>query len=152
MRLALAFALGALLLGACGGTQRGLKGVRHVAPAALLKTAKAQIGKPYRYGGRDPKTGFDCSGLVWYCFHQHGAEMPRSSRDQYHVGRAVLKGDLRPGDLVFFDTEGPSPGHVGFFTGKGKFLHAPSKGKKVRLESLDNSYWKKVWVGARRVD
>lgn len=153
MRLALALALGALLLQGCGAAVRSsVKGVRPVPPAALLKTAKAQLGKPYKYGGRDPKTGFDCSGLVWYCFHKHGSELPRSAREMYRLGSEVDRDELRPADLVFFDTEGPSPGHVGFYVGKGRFLHAPSKGKKVSTESLDNRYWKKAWVGARRID
>ncbi len=150
----LAALLAAILLTGCGGGGKQLRryNVKPVPGHVVVREAKALMGKPYRYGGRDPRTGFDCSGLVWYVYKKHDSVMPRSAREMWKVGQEVAKGDLEPGDLVFFDTEGPKPGHVGIFTGRGRFVHAPSSGGRVREDELINNYWRKAWVGARRIE
>lgn len=145
--------LALLLLNACGGGRSAMRlDVKPVPGPVLVKTAKSQIGAPYRYGGKDPRTGFDCSGLVWWCYQKHGSSMPRTAQQQFQVGEAVGKGDLRPGDLVYFDIGGKKPSHVAIFTGRGRFVHAPSTGGRVREDELGNNYWKRVFYGARRIE
>ena len=105
----------------------------------------------YRRGGRDPKTGFDCSGFVRYVFrHTAGAELPSDSASQYHAGHAIARGDLRTGDLVFFKTRGKRVSHVGIYLGDGRFVHAPRTGRDVTVSELDG-YWGRKFVEARRV-
>lgn len=151
----LAAALGTLLwLSGCGAAQpKRAPAPPAAAPAAaVVREAKAQIGRPYRSGGRDPRTGFDCSGLTYYVFKQHGSVLPRSARAQFKVGVEVPRGSLKPGDLVFFDTGGPKPAHVGIYVGRGRFVHAPSTGGRVREDELINNYWRRTWMGARRIE
>ncbi len=116
---------------------------------AVVSTALDMRGVPYRNGGADP-SGFDCSGLVWYAFEQHGIEVPRTVAEQYRAGRPVKTGRLEPGDLVFFETSGDKASHVGLFVGDGEFVHAPSTRGRVRIERLASSYWSRRYVGARR--
>lgn len=151
----------ALALTGCFGThRRSVKPTRQVlnvkpVPAKIIiKTAKAQIGRSYSYGGSDPSTGFDCSGLVHYCYAEHGSSLPRTAHELYKLGDPVSKGSLQPGDLVFFDTAsgGPKPAHVGILVSKGRFIHAPSTGESVREDELINTYWKKAYYGARRIE
>lgn len=152
MRLAAASLLALLLLSGCGGAPPRRSSVKPVPARMVVHDAKALIGVRYRYGGRDPRKGLDCSGLVWYIYHKHGSVMPRRARDMFQVGSEVSKSQLEPGDLVFFDTEGPKPGHVGVYMGDGRFLHAPSSGGRVREDELANNYWRHAWVGARRIE
>lgn len=107
------------------------------------------LGQPYRYGGDGPG-GFDCSGLVRYAWNKAGIRLPRTTRDQYRASRAIRPEELRPGDLLFFRLAGAGVSHVGIYEGGGRFLHAPSTGKRVTRAQLDNPYWKKHFVGARR--
>jgi cell wall-associated NlpC family hydrolase len=123
-----------------------------VSPSALVSVAKKQIGIPYRYGGEDPRSGFDCSGLVWWSYKELGSSTPRSARTLFAAGHKVSRNDLRPGDLVFFDTGGRPPAHVAIITKPPKFVHAPSTGGKVREDNLDESYWSQHFYGARRID
>ncbi len=113
--------------------------------------AHAQLGRPYRWGGEQPGTGFDCSGLVHFAFGSVGVDLPRVVREQERVGRAVPPSELQPGDLVFFATRGSRSDHVGVFLGAEQFVHAPRAGKPVRLDSLDDPFWQRRWTGARRV-
>lgn len=118
---------------------------------AAAQTAKKYIGTPYAYGGRSPK-GFDCSGLTLYVYDRHGVKLPRSSSKQAKAGRMVRKRNLMPGDLVFFSTgKRGRVSHVGIYIGDGKFIHAPSQGKKVCAASLNDKYYKKTYHSARRV-
>lgn len=119
------------------------------AEVALL--ADAQIGRPYRWGGRSPEQGFDCSGLVHWAYGRVGVDLPRVVRDQQRVGRPVPAGDLAPGDLVFFSIEGGRISHVGVYVGDADFVHAPRRGKPVRRDSLDDPYWRERWNESRRV-
>ncbi|MBA3297235.1 MAG: C40 family peptidase [Acidobacteria bacterium] len=113
-------------------------------------TALSLRGTPYRNGGADPN-GFDCSGLVWYVFTQHGVSVPRTVGDQFKVGGNVSPADLRPGDLVFFSTTAAGASHVGIAVGGDAFVHAPSSSGTVRVERLAATYWGSRFIGARRV-
>ena len=112
--------------------------------------ALAMRGVPYRNGGTDPN-GFDCSGLVYYVFTQHGVPVPRTVEEQYRAGGKVDQADLRPGDLVFFNTGSSGASHVGIIVGGDSFVHAPSSAGVVRVERLAASYWAARFIGARRV-
>jgi cell wall-associated NlpC family hydrolase len=107
-------------------------------------------GIPYRNGGSD-LAGFDCSGFVQWVFAQQGLTLPREVRQQYQVGRDITSDDVRPGDLVFFETVSPGASHVGIALGGGDFVHAPSSRGVVRVERYTSGYWADRWVGARRV-
>ncbi|HET6553200.1 MAG TPA: C40 family peptidase [Dyella sp.] len=111
----------------------------------------------YVRGGRDPSTGFDCSGFVRYVFaHAVGLDLPTNSASQFLAGLKVNRGDMKPGDLVFFRTAGKRGqgriSHVGIYIANGQFIHSPSRGKTVRVDSLDESYWAKRFAGAKRPD
>lgn len=108
------------------------------------------LGSPYRFGGANPRSGFDCSGLVQYSFRRAGVQVPRSTRAQRSASNAVRLSDLRRGDLLFFDQEGKKSSHVGIYVGKGEFVHAPSSGRRVRRDRLDAPYWLRYFSEARR--
>ncbi len=108
------------------------------------------VGKPYRYGGTSPTTGFDCSGLVQYTYARAGRKLPRSTDDQRVAAQRIKLSELQPGDLVFFDQEGKKNSHVGIYIGNGEFVHAPSSGKRVRRDRLDMPYWSRHISEARR--
>jgi hypothetical protein len=113
-------------------------------------TALSLRGTPYRNGGADPN-GFDCSGLVWYVFAQHGVAVPRTVADQYQSGGEVQSTDLKAGDLVFFSTTSVGASHVGIVVGGDSFVHAPASTGIVRVERLGSSYWSSRFIGARRI-
>ena len=116
----------------------------------IAKTANRFIGVPYRWGGQSPGTGFDCSGLTMVVYRLNGLNLPRSSRQQWKSGRPVYPGELSTGDLVFFATNGDGRvSHVGIYTGNNKFLHAPGSGRKIRISSMSNKYYKSRYLGAR---
>jgi cell wall-associated NlpC family hydrolase len=117
----------------------------------LIATALALRGKPYLNGGTEPTRGFDCSGFVQWVFAQRGTSLPRETREQYDEGKRVHRDDVRPGDLVFFETVSRGPSHVGIALGAGEFVHAPSSRGVVRVESYQGHYWSSRWVGARRI-
>ncbi len=118
----------------------------------VVQAGLEAIGTPYSWGGDDAE-GFDCSGLVLYVFREiAGLELPRTARAQRTAGESVAgKQELRPGDLVFFATRGRGvTSHVGIYIGQNKFVHAPRRGTKVRVDEMKNPYWNKRYVGARR--
>lgn len=107
----------------------------------------------YKRGGREPSTGFDCSGFVRYVFHQGiGADLPNTSAAQFGTGQKIDRNDLRRGDLVFFRTAGKRISHVGIYVGDGEFIHAPSSGKRVSVSRLAEPYWSHRFAGAKRPD
>lgn len=120
------------------------------AAALAAEHARNMVGKPYVYGGNSPR-GFDCSGLVQYSYQRAGVSVPRTTRSQLKTGLPVTTHALRAGDLVFFDQEGRKYSHVGIYIGDGRFVHAPSSGKRVRIDRLDMRYWRKHFVAARRI-
>jgi len=116
----------------------------------IVRTAARYVGVPYRWGGESPRTGFDCSGLTMVVYRLNGLDLPRSSRQQWNVGRRIDRRRLQKGDLVFFATRGGNRvSHVGIYTGGNKFLHAPSKGRRIQSSSLSDKYFKTRYVGAR---
>jgi len=118
----------------------------------LVVQAMSMIGTHYRYGGNTPESGLDCSGLVRYVFKEAwGAQLPRTSVEISKVGTRVEPEELQPGDLVFYNTLRRGFSHVGIYLGDNKFIHAPSTGKQVRIESMGLAYWKKRFNGARRI-
>ncbi len=118
----------------------------------LALNAMSLIGIHYRRGGTSPEHGLDCSGLVRYVFRQsEGTELPRTSAEISKLGEPVERKDLQPGDLVFFNTLRRTFSHVGIYLGNNQFIHAPSSGGRVRIESMDLSYWKARFKGARRI-
>jgi cell wall-associated NlpC family hydrolase len=108
------------------------------------------LGVPYRYGGTSPG-GFDCSGLVQFSYRQAGIQLPRTARQQYESAFPVALGMAQPGDLLFFRLNARVVSHVGIYLGDGRFIHATSEGKNVRVSSLDNSYWHRRLVRAGSV-
>lgn len=139
---------GTLLLAGCVSRQPPM------APQAageVTMQALAQVGKPYRWGGSAPHEGFDCSGLVQHVYREAlGLELPRTSRQMSEVGASVTRTALAPGDLVFFQTSRRPNSHVGIYIGDGRFVHAPSTGSMVRVESMDKRYWARRFNGGRR--
>jgi len=115
--------------------------------ARVAQLSRRYLGIPYRWGGSSPSTGFDCSGFVMYLYRKVGVSLPHNAAMQYGHGRAVSRGNLRPGDLVFFN----GLGHVGIYLGGGRFIHAPSSGDVVKISSLSESWYASRWVGARRI-
>ncbi len=117
---------------------------------SIINTAKKYTGTKYRFGGTTPK-GFDCSGFVQYVFKQNGFSIPRTADEQYNLGKKIKKrAELEPGDLVFFSTYEKGASHCGIYLGKNKFIHVSSS-KGVRIDSLDDSYWKPRWFGGKHI-
>jgi cell wall-associated NlpC family hydrolase len=120
------------------------------APDAIVAIALKLKGVPYRNGGSDP-SGFDCSGFVQWVFARSGMRLPREVRDQYGAGKQIDLREVKPGDLLFFETVSRGASHVGLAIGGDQFVHAPSSTGVVRVERFTSSYWKPRFVGARRV-
>ena len=111
------------------------------------------IGIRYRRGGSSPESGFDCSGFVNHVFREGiGLVLPRSSKEMSKSGEAISRDELRPGDLVFFNTMRNAFSHVGIYLGDNQFVHAPRSGGRVRIEDIRDGYWTKRFNGARRVN
>ncbi|MBS0514203.1 MAG: C40 family peptidase [Proteobacteria bacterium] len=105
----------------------------------------------YRRAGRDPSTGFDCSGFTHYVYNKtFGVELPYDAPSQYRDGEKIARDEMKMGDLVFFQVRNRIT-HVGIYMGDGRFIHSPSPGKRVRIDELASPYWAKRWAGARRV-
>ncbi len=118
----------------------------------LVTHAMGFLGVRYRRGGSSEATGFDCSGFVRAVYDQTaGLILPRSSYGQAAVAEKIDKTDMKPGDLVFFNTMRHAFSHVGIYVGDGKFIHSPRTGGVVRVESLSLPYWARRFDGARRV-
>lgn len=168
-------ALESLLCGLAGTHRAGIAGCRTQSPAGpvidaeaampselpnastgmeevdkISKTATQFIGTPYRFGG-EGLTGIDCSSLVQQVFREHQIALPRTAREQRMVGSEVAEGDLRKGDLVFFQTYASYPSHVGIYLGEGKMIHASSAKGEVTVSDLNSDYYRSRYLGAKRV-
>ena len=118
---------------------------------SLVQTARRFIGTPYRWGGASARQGFDCSGLTMTVYRLNGLELPRNSRSQFRTGQPVPREALEKGDLVFFATgKRDRVTHVGIYSGRGRFIHAPGEGKTIRTASLSSRYFQDRYAGARR--
>ena len=116
----------------------------------VIRNAMGALGVPYRRGGTSAETGFDCSGFVRSMYQQTvGLMLPRTAAEQAAGTASIDKTDLRPGDLVFFETYCPGPSHVGIYLGGGNFIHASSS-RGVCVSNLSDSYYKSRYLGARR--
>lgn len=154
-------ALAALLLAAC--SSRAPVEPVVVAPVPqqypgtaedVLFTALGLVGTPYRYGGNTPDGGFDCSGLISYVYRgAAGVALPRTTGEMNAMrGTTISRDALQAGDLLFFATSGGRRvSHAAIYVGEGRFVHAPSSGGTVRLDSLSNRYWQKNYLSAKRV-
>jgi murein DD-endopeptidase len=147
--IAILLASGALLLGGCS-TDPATRSPARADATEAARVAASMEGKPYRYGGISP-TGFDCSGLVYYSFRRAGIDVPRTTPLQRSRSHRVELDNISRGDLVFFNQEGKFSSHVGIYLGNDRFIHAPSTGKRVRVDKLSDRYWQKHLVDARRV-
>lgn len=118
----------------------------------IVQTLRSALGVQYKWGGAS-MSGFDCSGLVVWAFGKHGIQLPRVTYNQINVGASVPPNKLRPGDLVFFDTDRKrsGPDHVGVYIGGGKFIHAARTGQPVKISSLAEGYYMDRWMGGRRI-
>jgi peptidoglycan endopeptidase LytE len=127
--------------------------------AAIVATAFKYLGVPYVWGGENPATGFDCSGLVQYVLQQNGITIGRTSYQQYQQVTPVSKADLVPGDLLFFSTDAPGASHVAIYIGSypklgyaQAFIDAPAPGQSVMVQNLHNVYWNAHYLGAGAVE
>ncbi len=128
----------------CASTPDKVPSVGENAASIALR----QVGVPYRYGGNSP-SGFDCSGLVHYSYATAGKNVPRTTGGQWAKLAPVDDRDLRTGDLLFFNIDGKMS-HVGVYLGDGRFVHAPSTGRTVSIESLGSDYYRKAFIRAGR--
>ncbi|WP_425272945.1 C40 family peptidase [Phytopseudomonas punonensis] len=122
---------------------------------SVLEKGISLIGTRYRFGGNSVKTGFDCSGFIGYLFREElGMELPRSTRDMINIDAPLVERKaLKPGDLVFFSTAGRGRvSHAGIYLGDDQFIHSSSsRSGGVRIDSLDDGYWKRTFIEAKRV-
>ncbi len=119
----------------------------------VIMNALSLTGVKYKFGGNSPETGFDCSGFVRYVFRNAAnLTLPPTARAISQLGKTVKKEELQPGDLVFFNTLKSAFSHVGIYIGSNQFIHAPSAGKAVRVENMQQSYWSNRFNGAQRLN
>ena len=117
----------------------------------LVRTARSFIGIPYKWGGDSRQEGFDCSGLTMTVYQLNGLDLPRTSGLQWRSGKPIKRMELARGDLVFFATSGGRRvSHVGIYVGENRFIHAPGRGKYIRVASLSSRYYRKRYLGGRR--
>lgn len=147
-----ALAVAALVLSSCGSSSKYQRNNASGNKQSVVKTAKRMLGVKYRYGGTSPNKGFDCSGLVQYSHKAAGIYLPRTTGQQYKAAKPISRRYLKAGDLVFFKTSvSRAVSHVGIYLGNSKFIHAPSSGKRVKISSMKEKYWRKRFTGAGRV-
>ncbi|KQW49826.1 hydrolase [Pelomonas sp. Root662] len=141
-------------VGEVGGSSRLLASVRDTA-SDLVLSAMNFLGVRYTRGGNSVENGFDCSGFTRHIFEMSvGLVLPRRADEQAKDSSllSIKRDELKPGDLVFFNTMKRTFSHVGIYVGEGKFIHAPRTGSAVRVEDMRDSYWAKRFTGARRAD
>jgi cell wall-associated NlpC family hydrolase len=141
-----------VLFSACQSPRMNRSSYQDPALYELAVYALSLEGTPYKYGGTSPETGFDCSGFVSYVFKQSlGKSLPRTSDEISQEGDELDRDELKPGDLVFYNTMDKSNSHVGIYLGEGEFIHSPSTGKSVSVVNMNENYWRKHYNGARRI-
>lgn len=141
-----------LLCSACASTQPPESASRNEGMNELAIYAMSLADTQYQYGGNSPGNGFDCSGFVRYVFQQSlGWPLPRTSGEMSRAGVALSTDQLRPGDLVFFNTQQQPFSHVGIYVGEDRFVHAPRSGKAIALVNMRENYWQSRYDGARRI-
>lgn len=141
-----------LVLSGCGSSPKYKRGKTKASNQIVIKTAKKMLGVKYRYGGTSPNRGFDCSGLVQYSHKAAGINLPRTTGQQFKAAKRISRRFLKAGDLVFFKTSlARLVSHVGIYLGNNKFIHAPSSGKRVKINSMKEKYWRKRFTGAGRI-
>lgn len=118
--------------------------------AIAARTAERFVGIPYRWGGDTVVEGMDCSGFVRAVYNLCGVNIPRTSREQYQTGEAVARDELHDGDLVFFGDSAEAINHVGIYVGGSRFVHAPKRGDDIKVSGMDESYFTRRFVGAKR--
>ena len=130
-----------------GYSQRAIRPVtQNPARNKMIQIAKSTIGVPYKWGGNNPREGFDCSGLMRYVHtNALGLKIPRTAAQQRDRSRTISYAQLQPGDMLFFKT-GRKTNHVGIYVGNRQFVHAPSGGKRVKISTMDSPYWYKRFV------
>lgn len=155
MKAKLTIILLALFVSAIAGCSGGpAKPIHSYSIYGERAAAHAQkfIGTRYRYGGDRPSRGFDCSGLIQYSYKLAGLNVPRNTKRQYRSTRRIATNRLRRGDLLFFNQLGKRNSHVGIYIGNNRFVHAPSTGKRVKISTLKNRYWRRHLASARRFE
>ncbi|HBG05770.1 MAG: peptidoglycan-binding protein LysM [Geobacteraceae bacterium GWC2_58_44] len=116
----------------------------------LKKSAYGFLGTRYRFGGTS-RGGIDCSGFVQKVFRELEVSLPRTAREQFEVGSTVAPGDLQKGDLIFFSTYASYASHVGIYLGDNKMIHASSRDRRVVISSMNTSYYRSRFLGAKRI-
>lgn len=135
---------------ACAGMPtRHLDGYSSAVGEKAAETAMLQVGRPYKFRGDSP-AGFDCSGLVRYCYLAAGMNVPHGTEHLRMYTKPVSASELRKGDLLFFHESWKKYSHIGIYVGNNLFVHAPHTGKTVRTDSLLDPYYKKHLIEARR--
>jgi cell wall-associated NlpC family hydrolase len=113
---------------------------------SIVRLAYQELGTRYKYGGSNPREGFDCSGLMTYVYKNGaGIKIPRTAAQQQNKSRTVRYAEIQPGDMLFFKTSSKS-NHVGIYIGNRQFIHAPNRRSKVKITTMDNSYWHSKFV------
>lgn len=118
--------------------------------SSLKKSAYSFLGARYRFGGSS-RNALDCSSFTQQVFREQSVKLPRTAREQFYVGNEVMRGDLKKGDLVFFQTYARFPSHVGIYLGNRKMIHASSREHRVVISSMDTPYYLSRYLGARRM-
>lgn len=138
-----------LVAGGCATSRADATYLQGAIAARAALTAQSMLGMPYKWGGHTPR-GFDCSGLVYYSYGRAGATIPRTSRQLFNASTPVALKHARAGDLVFFRHAGKLS-HVGIYLDDGRFIHAPSTGKRVQIASLHGGYYERNFIRAGRL-
>lgn len=140
------------LLTACGSAPSRQDSAGDERMNDLVMYAISLAETPYQYGGDSAHSGFDCSGYVGHVYREVlDIRLPRTTKALSGVGAPLSQRELRPGDLVFFNTQHRPFSHVGIYVGERKFVHAPKTGSRVRVENMELNYWRSRYNGARRI-
>jgi peptidoglycan endopeptidase LytF len=151
-QLSVLFILLSLLLASKGINFAGeSKFVRQPIRDRLASAARQFLGIPYLWGGMSKQKGVDCSGLMKVLFATFHVDLPRTSNEQFQAGKSVAMDDLKSGDLLFFSSDGVTPNHVGLYIGGNRFVHAEKRAGHVIVTALDQPWYAKHFLGARRI-